>query len=403
MTTPSPAQPDSSQPAPALLVLADGSVFRGRAFGAIGERAGEVVFNTAMTGYQEIATDPSYAGQIVCMTYPQIGNYGTNAEDHEASVPWIEGMCVRELSPVASNFRSTQKLEDWFAETGVVGIEGIDTRRLTRLLRVDGAIGGVISSVDLDEASLAAKAKALPSMDGQDLASKVTCAAPYAWAEAWPAEFTTLPTMIEAADGDTLADDGAPLRVVAMDFGAKRNILRSLVTFGLQPTVVPATTTAEEILALEPDGVFLSNGPGDPAAVTYAVETIRGLLGKVPLFGICLGHQLMALAAGATTYKLKFGHRGANHPVREHATGRIEITSQNHGFVVDGESLEGTGFSATHTNLNDMTNAGIASDALRAFGVQFHPEAAPGPHDAQHLFRRFRRLIRGAAATATAS
>ncbi len=375
---------------PALLVLADGSVFRGRAFGADGERAGEVVFNTAMTGYQEIATDPSYAGQIVCMTYPHIGNYGTNEEDLEAGRPWIEGMVVRELSPVASNFRSTEDLHGWYERTGVVGIEGIDTRRLTRLLRVDGAINGVLSSVDLDEQSLLAKAKAIPSMDGMDLASKVTCEASYTWDEAWPEAWNVMPGDL-AAEGD----DGRPLKIVAMDFGAKRNILRSLVTFGLMPTVVPASTSAEAILAMEPDGVFLSNGPGDPAAVGYAAETIKQLLGKVPLFGICLGHQLMALAAGAKTYKLKFGHRGANHPVREHATGKIEITSQNHGFVVDAESLAGTGFTATHTNLNDMTNAGIASDDLRAFGVQYHPEASPGPHDAQHLFLRFRRMILG--------
>jgi carbamoyl-phosphate synthase small subunit len=384
-------------PAPALLVLADGSVFRGRAFGARAERAGEVVFNTAMTGYQEIATDPSYAGQIVCMTYPHIGNQGVNDEDPEAAHPWIEGMCVRELSPVASNFRSQGELSDWYEVQGIPGIEGIDTRRLTRRLRAEGAVNGVLSSVDLDEGRLREKAAALPSMAGQDLVKTVTCAEPYTWSERWPHWFTVPP----APPGDD--DDMAPLEVVAMDFGAKRNILRSLVTFGLQPTVVPATTSAEEILALEPDGVFLSNGPGDPAAVTYAVETIRALLGRVPMFGICLGHQLMALAAGARTFKLKFGHRGANHPVQEHATGRVEITSQNHGFVVDAESLQGTGFTPTHTNLNDMTNAGMASDERRAFAVQFHPEAAPGPHDAQHLFRRFRRLIRGAPASAAVS
>ena len=376
---------------PALLVLADGSVFRGRAFGASGERSGEVVFNTAMTGYQEVATDPSYAGQIVCMTYPHIGNYGVAPDDDEAAHPWIQGMLVRELSPVASNFRSAESLEAWYERTGVMGMEGLDTRRLTRRLRVDGAIGGVLSTEDLDEESLKAKAMAVPSMDGQDLVKTVTCEASYAWDTSLPEPWFQLPATAGAR----------PLRVVAMDFGIKRNILRSLTAFGLQPTVVPANTSAEAILALEPDGVFLSNGPGDPAAVTYAVETIRALLGKVPIFGICLGHQLLSLAAGAKTYKLKFGHRGANHPVREHGSGRIEITSQNHGFVVDEKSLEGTGFEATHTNLNDMTNAGVASDDQRAFGVQFHPEAAPGPHDAQHLFGRFRRVIEGAAPSAT--
>jgi len=371
-----------SEDRPALLVLADGSVFQGRAFGASGERTGEVVFNTAMTGYQEIATDPSYSGQIVCMTYPHIGNYGVNDEDDESARPWIQGMVVRELSPMASNFRSTRSLERWYEDTGVVGIHGIDTRRLTRRLRVDGAIGGVLSTEDLDAESLKAKARAIPSMAGQDLVKDVTCDAPYDWDEPWPEQWNRMP---EAVD--------APLRIVAVDFGVKRNILRSLTTFGLQPHVVPATTSAAEILAFEPDGVFLSNGPGDPAAVTYARDTIRDLIGKVPIFGICLGHQLLGLAAGATTSKLKFGHRGANHPVQEHATGRIEITSQNHGFVVDEESLEGTGFTATHTNLNDMTNAGIACESANAYGVQYHPEAAPGPHDAQHLFARFRAMI----------
>ena len=371
----------------ALLVLSDGNHFRGRAFGALTERAGEVVFNTSMTGYQEIATDPSYAGQIVCMTYPHIGNYGVNPDDHEAPHPWIEGMVVKELSPVASNFRSRESLHDWFARTGVIGIEGVDTRRLTRRLRVDGAVNGVLAAGDgLDVAALTEKARALPSMAGRDLVEKVTCKEAYDWSEAWPSDF------FEAPDLGTERH-----AIVAMDFGIKRNILRSMVTHGLDPHVVPATTSAQAILDRNPAGVFLSNGPGDPAAVTYAIETIRELLGKVPLFGICLGHQLLALAAGATTYKLKFGHRGANHPVREHATGKIEITSQNHGFVVDADSLADTGFEATHTNLNDMTNAGIASAAQRAFGVQYHPEAAPGPHDAHHLFARFRGLIEGVA------
>jgi carbamoyl-phosphate synthase small subunit len=371
---------------PALLVLADGTSFSGEAFGALGERAGEVVFNTAMSGYQEIATDPSYSGQIVCMTYPHIGNYGVNGEDGEAGRPWIEGMVVRELSATASSFRAAEELGAWFEAAGVVGITGVDTRRLTRRLRTEGAVNGVLSSRDPDPERLREKARSLPSMAGLDLVQGVTCSRPYGWTEGWPTWFGA--TGVEPPP--------RPLRVVAMDFGIKRNILRSLVAFGFEPTVVPATTSAEEILALSPEGVFLSNGPGDPAAVTYAIETIRGLLGRVPIFGICLGHQLLALAAGGRTWKLKFGHRGANHPVREHATGRIEITSQNHGFVVDEESLPGTGFAPTHTNLNDMTNAGIASAEHRAFAVQYHPEAAPGPHDAHHLFGRFRRLVEGA-------
>ena len=375
---------------PALLVLADGSVFRGRAFGAAGERVGEVVFNTAMSGYQEVATDPSYAGQLVCMTYPHIGNYGVNAEDAESARPWAEAMIVREVSPRASNFRSEEDLGTWFERTGVVGIEGIDTRRLTRLLRIEGAMPGVLSTTDLDERSLEAKARSAPSMAGQDLVERVTCGEPYTWSEGWPAQWTRDPR------GDEVSGPWDPVyRIVALDFGIKRNILRSLVAHGFEPTVLPATATAEEILAYAPDGVFLSNGPGDPEPVTYAVETIRQLMGKVPLFGICLGHQLLCLAGGAKTYKLKFGHRGANHPVRDHATGAIEITSQNHGFAVDAESLGDTPFRATHTNLNDMTNAGIASEDLTAFSVQYHPEAAPGPHDAQHLFMRFRRLIAG--------
>jgi carbamoyl-phosphate synthase small subunit len=375
---------------PALLVLADGTAFHGRAFGAESESTGEVVFNTAMTGYQEIATDPSYCGQVVCMTYPHIGNYGVNAEDVEAERPWVAGMVVRELSPVASNFRSTEDLSEWFRRHGVAGIEGVDTRRLTRRLRTHGAVNGVISSTDLDVASLAAKARRAPDMNGLDLVKDVTCSAPYVWDEGWPAPWVEDPRGAGEHPPWTPTYD-----VVAMDFGAKRNILRSLVAHGLRPTVVPATTSAAEILARKPDGVFLSNGPGDPAAVTYAVATIRALLGKVPMFGICLGHQLIALAAGARTYKLKFGHRGANQPVRDDTTGKIEITSQNHGFAVDVASLEGTGFVSTHTHLNDMTNSGIASEDLRAFAVQYHPEASPGPHDAHHLFGRFRNLIAG--------
>jgi carbamoyl-phosphate synthase small subunit len=368
----------------AMLVLADGTTFRGTAFGAIGERAGEVVFNTSMAGYQEIATDPSYAGQIVCLTYPLIGNYGVNTEDPEASRPWIDGLIVRELSPIVSNYRSTTDLGSYLRDAGIVGIEGIDTRRLVRRLRVDGCVNGIVSSVDVDPASLLAKAKAAPDMNGLDLVKVVTTKASSRWTEGYTADYPS---------GPGVAATARRFNVVAVDFGMKRNILRSLVAAGFDPTVVPASATAAQILEHKPDGVFLSNGPGDPAAVTYAIDAIRGMLDRVPIFGICLGHQLLALAAGAKTYKLKFGHRGGNQPVQDLDTGKVEITSQNHGFAVDVKSLEATGFRATHTNLNDSTNEGIASEPRRAFAVQYHPEAAPGPHDALHLFGRFRRLL----------
>jgi len=369
---------------PALLVLADGTTFRGTAFGAIGERTGEVVFNTSMCGYQEIATDPSYTGQIVCMTYPLIGNTGVNLEDPESSRPWIEGLIVRELSPVVSNYRASGDLDGYLRAAGVVGIEGIDTRRLVRRLRVDGCLNGIVSSGDVDPASLLRKAKAAPDMNGLDLVKVVSTATPGPWTEGFPND---LPS------GPSVAPTAKRYPVVAIDFGMKRNILRGLVAGGFDPWVAPATMSAAAILERKPAGVFLSNGPGDPAAVTYAIATLQALYGKVPIFGICLGHQLMALAAGAKTYKLKFGHRGGNQPVLDLDTERVEITSQNHGCAVDVASLRKTGFRATHKNLNDDTNEGIASESLRAFAVQYHPEAAPGPHDAVHLFGRFRRLI----------
>jgi carbamoyl-phosphate synthase small subunit len=369
---------------PAILALSDGTVFRGTAFGATGERAGEVVFNTSMCGYQEIATDPSYAGQIVCLTYPHIGNYGVNLEDPEAAHPWIEGLVVRELSPTVSNFRSSGSLDDYLRDAGIVGIEGIDTRRLVRRLRVDGSCNGILSSTDVDAEKAVLRAKAVPDMNGLDLVKGVSTKASSRWTAGYEPQF--------APDLSIGASDRR-FQVVAMDFGMKRNILRSLVSIGLEPTVVPASESAAAILERKPDGVFLSNGPGDPAAVGYAISTIKTLLGKVPVFGICLGHQLMGLAAGAKTWKLKFGHRGGNQPVRDMQTGKVEITSQNHGFAVDVASLERTGFTETHVNWNDKTNEGIAAPSLGAFAVQYHPEAAPGPHDALHHFRRFRRLI----------
>ena len=383
---------------PALLALADGTLFKGTAFGAEGERSGEVVFNTSMTGYQEIATDPSYAGQIVTMTTPHIGNYGVNAEDPEAGRPWIEGLVIRELSPSPSNFRASGDLHRYLADAGIVGIDGVDTRKLVRRIRVDGAINGVLSSTDLDPESLVRKAKAVPDMNGLDLVKTVTCRASSAWTEGYDDRRFTAP-LSGLGVGDPARAAAVRHRVVAVDYGMKRNILRSLVAAGFDPVVVPASAPADAILEHRPEALFLSNGPRHPAPVTYAIATIRSLLGRVPIFGICLGHQLLALAAGARTYKLKFGHRGANQPVRDMQTGRVEITSQNHGFAVDLNSLDRTGFRATHVNLNDDTNEGIASDERRAFAVQYHPEASPGPHDALHLFGRFRRLVETGAAT----
>ena len=359
----------------AHLVLADGTVFPGRPFGAPRAAAGEAVFTTGMTGYQEIITDPSYFGQIVAMTAPEIGNVGVNADDSEAvdDRPRIAALVVRSLSPVASSWRSQETLEAYLARHGVPGICEVDTRRLTRHLRDHGAQNAAIGVGDVD--ALVRAARAAPSMTGLDLVGQVTPKAPYAWAEgrgAWTTGATRDPKH----------------HVVAMDFGTKKNILRCLVDAGCRVTVVPATTTAEAILALRPDGLFLSNGPGDPAAVTYGVATVRALLGKMPIFGICLGHQLLALALGGRTYKLKFGHRGVNQPVKDLATGRIEITTQNHGFCVDLSSLPATVVS-THVHLNDGTSEGLRADALRAFSVQYHPEAAAGPHDALYLFDRF--------------
>jgi carbamoyl-phosphate synthase small subunit len=366
----------------AKLALEDGTVLTGTAFGHPGEKAGEVVFNTAMSGYQEILTDPSYKGQIVTMTYPLIGNYGVNAEDVEHAHPWVEGFVVREVSRIRSNFRSTEDLDAYLRRHRIVGITGIDTRMVTKRLRERGALRGILSAEDLDDASLVRKARAVPPMEGQDLVPQVTCRAAQRWTE-----FLRGDAFVRSAEAKTR------FRVACLDFGLKYNILRCLVRAGCDATVFPAQTKAAEILDFKPDGVFLSNGPGDPAAVTYAIDCVRGVLGRVPIFGICLGHQILSLACGGRTFKLKFGHHGANHPVMDLATRRIEITSQNHGFAADPASLAGTGVEITHRNLNDQTVEGLRHTTLPAFSVQYHPEASPGPHDAQHLFGRFTRLM----------
>lgn len=371
----------------AVLALADGRVFLGRAFGAVGEAAGELVFNTSMTGYQEILTDPSYEGQLVAMTYPQIGNVGVNREDVESRRPFVRGFVVREYREEPSNWRAERSLGAYLAEYGIPGIEGIDTRALVRHLRVEGSQSAVLSSLDLDPARLVRKARALPSMEGQDLVSKVTCTRPYPWEEGpW-----RLGGYLHAAEIE--AQRGRPaFRVVAYDFGIKWNILRQLVGVGCAVRVVPAHTPAAEVLALRPDGVFLSNGPGDPDAVPRVRTTVAALLDAVPVFGICLGHQILALALGGRTYKLKFGHHGGNQPVQDLATGKVEITAQNHGFCVDADSLDGRA-EVTHVNLNDGTVEGLAVRGRPAFSVQYHPEASPGPHDARYLFTRFVELM----------
>jgi carbamoyl-phosphate synthase small subunit len=360
----------------AHLVLADGTIFEGRPFGARGTTTGEAVFTTTMTGYQEVLTDPSYYGQIVTMTAPEIGNTGINAEDTEAvdSAPRVAGFVVRDASPIASSWRSEESLDQYLARHGIVGITEIDTRKLTRHLRDKGSQNAAIGT-DAPEALLR-RAREAPNMSGLDLVKHVTPKEPYAWSEgrgAWK-----------------VGHDPRPPKhhVVAIDYGVKRNILRCLVDVGCRVTVVPASTSAEAILAQKPDGIFLSNGPGDPAAVTYAVDTIKNLVGKKPIFGICLGHQLLALSLGGKTYKLKFGHRGANQPVKDIATGRIEITTQNHGFCVDLGTLP-SGTQSTHVHLNDGTSEGLSAPSVRAFSVQYHPEAAAGPHDALYLFDRF--------------
>ncbi len=367
----------------AILALADGTTFEGESFGAAGEAAGEVVFNTSMTGYQEILTDPSYVGQMVCMTYPEQGNYGVNGADQESSKPHATGFIARHFAEEPSSFRAEHGIDAYLKAHGIVGIAGIDTRRLTKHLRTAGAQMGVIASDGSSAQALVARARALPGMEGQDLANLISTRERYVWSErgadAW-------------SDAERERVPSPRFHVVAYDWGLKRAMLRLLSESGCKVTVVPSATTSEETLALRPDGVFLTNGPGDPAAVKGGREAVAGLLGKVPVFGICLGHQIMALAVGASTYKLKFGHRGANQPVKELATGKVDITCQNHGFAVDARSL-GRRARVTHQNLNDGTVEGLEVLDAPAFSVQYHPEASPGPHDARQLFGRFVRMM----------
>ena len=366
----------------AKLVLENGIVFQGTSFGAEGEATGEVVFNTSMCGYQEILTDPSYCGQIVTMTYPMIGNYGVNPEDMEGRRPSVSGFVVKEYFEIPSNFRSNESLGSWLKNNKVMAIQGMDTRMLTRIIRESGAMRAMISTNNEDDAVLLEKVKRSPSMTGSDLTSRVTCDAPFEWNSVESTSFALPPQ-----------SGNEQFHVVVYDYGVKHNILRRLKSYGCKLTVVPSNFPAEEVLKINPDGIFLSNGPGDPAAVKYAIQNLKALIGKKPMFGICLGHQLLALALGGTTFKLKFGHRGANHPVKNLMTNEIEITSQNHGFAVDPESLPSSTI-VTHVNLNDGTNEGFRHKELPLFCVQYHPEASPGPHDSDYLFRQFIHLMK---------
>lgn len=371
----------ASKPKKACLVLENGTLFTGQSIGFNGYTEGEIVFNTAMTGYQEILTDPSYNGQIVTMTYPLIGNYGCNSQDVESRQPWVEGFVIKELAALPSNWRKQETLVDFLKKHKIVAIQGVDTRKLTKMIRSGGAQRALITTQNDDIKSLQKRVKKIPSIVGADLASEVTAEKPYRWREGiyeWPKGYS--------------AKKKFKYFVVAYDFGIKRNILRSLVSNRIDVLVVPARTSWEEVLKMKPDGVLLSNGPGDPAPIEYAIENIRNLIGKIPIFGICLGHQLLALALGGKTFKLKFGHRGANHPVKNLETGAIEITSQNHGFAVDIDSLKGRA-KLTHLNLNDMTSEGLSIKEKFLFSVQYHPESSPGPRDSWYLFQDFIQMM----------
>ncbi|MBL8177870.1 MAG: glutamine-hydrolyzing carbamoyl-phosphate synthase small subunit [Bryobacterales bacterium] len=371
----------------ALLALEDGTVFEGRAFGARQQRFGEVVFNTSLTGYQEVFTDPSYTGQIVTLTNPEIGNYGTNGADCESARPYIEGLVVREFAEVASNWRSEESANEFLKRHGIPVIAEVDTRKLVRKLRMGGVLRGVIAAGDENPQELIERARRSPSMAGLDLATKVTTGASYEWDEA------VAPCSPSERIGARAAGQ---YHVVAYDFGIKRNILRRLTHAGCRVTVVPAGTAADDVLARKPDGVFLSNGPGDPEPLEFQAAQVRKLIGKTPVFGICLGHQILGLAMGAKTFKLKFGHRGGNHPVLNRLTNKVEITSQNHGFAVDADSLKDSEVELTHINLNDDTVEGLRHRSHPVFCVQYHPEAAPGPHDSHYLFQDFINLMQDA-------
>ncbi|HRZ87624.1 MAG TPA: glutamine-hydrolyzing carbamoyl-phosphate synthase small subunit [bacterium] len=374
----------------AYLALEDGLVFEGKAFGAAGEKDGEVAFNTSMAGYQEILTDPSYKGQIVMLTYPLIGNYGVNEEDVESAHPWVEGFVVREKSAVFSNYRAKMSLDDYLKKHKIVGIEGIDTRAVTRRLRIKGAQKGIISTTTSDPKKLVEMAKRSPGLVGRDLVKEVTCKRPYSWDKdcSQSAEWQI--------GGATVPLPPAGFRIAVIDFGIKLNILRMLRQYGCECYVFPATATSDEIVKIKPQGLFLSNGPGDPAALTYAIETIKKFIGKLPIFGICLGHQLLGLALGGKTYKLKFGNRGGNQPVKHLPSGKVEITSQNHGFAVDMNTL-GPDIEQTHINLNDKTCEGFRHTKMPLFCVQYHPESSPGPRDSAYLFGMFTDMMKNKA------